>query len=79
MTETAAKEQTRLKDRIEALCIEMLDRGIQFGEALEQFEKTFIVEMVRRSGGNMIRASAALGIHRNTLSKRLVQYKVKKK
>jgi DNA-binding NtrC family response regulator len=79
MTETTPKEQTRLKDRIEALCVEMLDRGIQFGEALEQFEKTFIIEMVKRKGGNMIRASAALGIHRNTLSKRLVQYKVKKR
>lgn len=79
MTETTAKEQTRLKDRLEALCIEMLDRGIQFGEALEQFEKTFIIEMVKRNGGNMIRASAALGIHRNTLSKRLIHYKAKKR
>jgi DNA-binding protein Fis len=57
----------------------MLDRGIEFGEALDQFEKTFIVETVRRNGGNMIRASAALGIHRNTLAKRLIQYKTKKK
>lgn len=79
MNEAPAKEQTRLKDRIEALCIEMLDRGIEFGEALEQFEKTFIIEMVRRKGGNMIRASAALGIHRNTLSKRLTQYRTRKK
>ena len=74
-----AKEPLRLKDRLEALCIEMLDRGIQFGEALEQFEKTFIIEMVKRNGGNMIRASAALGIHRNTLSKRLSEYKAKRK
>lgn len=79
MTETTAKEQIRLKDRLEALCVEMLDRGIQFGEALDQFEKTFIMEMVKRNGGNMIRASAALGIHRNTLSKRLIQYKAKKR
>jgi DNA-binding protein Fis len=79
MTETTAKEQTKLKDRLEALCIEMLDRGIHFGEALEQFEKTLIIEMVKRNGGNMIRASVALGIHRNTLSKRLTQYKAKKR
>ena len=79
MTETGAKEQIRLKDRLEALCVEMLDRGILFGEALEQFEKTLIIETVKRHGGNMIRASAALGIHRNTLSKRLTQYKAKKR
>jgi DNA-binding NtrC family response regulator len=79
MSEAPQKELIRLKDRLEALCVEMLDRGIEFGEALDQFEKTFIIEMVKRNGGNMIRASAALGIHRNTLSKRLIQYKAKKR
>ncbi len=79
MSDSSPKEQIRLKDRLEALCVEMLDRGIEFGEALDQFEKTFIVEMVKRNGGNMIRASAALGIHRNTLSKRLAEYKLKRK
>jgi DNA-binding NtrC family response regulator len=79
MSDSPQKEPIRLKDRLESLCIEMLDRGIEFGEALDQFEKTFIVEMVKRNGGNMIRASAALGIHRNTLAKRLHQYKAKKR
>ncbi len=79
MSDSPQKEQIRLKDRLEALCIEMLDRGIKFSEALDQFEKTFIIEMVKRNGGNMIRASASLGIHRNTLAKRLVQYKAKKR
>ncbi len=74
-----SKEQPRLKDRLEALCIEMLDRGIRFSEAMEQFEKALITEMLRRNGGNMIRASAQLGIHRNTLSKRLTLYQAKKR
>jgi len=75
---TDSKEPIRLKDRLEAICIEMLDRGIRYGEALEQFEKTLITEIVKRNDGNVLRASAILGMHRNTLSKRLIRYKTKK-
>lgn len=73
------RESVRLKDRLEAICMEMLDRGIRFGEAVEQFEKTIILEIVRRNDGNVVRASAVLGIHRNTLSKKLARYKLKKR
>jgi DNA-binding NtrC family response regulator len=79
MSESTPKEQVRLKARLEAICIEMLDRGIRFGEALEQFEKTLITEIVRRNNGNLIRSSAILGMHRNTLSKRLTRYRAKKR
>jgi DNA-binding protein Fis len=75
---TDHKEGTRLKDRLEAICIEMLDRGIRYGEAVEQFEKMLITEIVKRNDGNVVRASTILGMHRNTLSKRLVRYKSKK-
>jgi DNA-binding NtrC family response regulator len=76
---TDPKEPTRLKDRMEAICIEMLDRGIRYGEAVEQFEKTLITEIVKRHDGNVLRASSVLGMHRNTLSKRLTRYKSKKR
>jgi DNA-binding protein Fis len=76
---TDSKEPTRLKDRLEAICIEMLDRGIRYGEAVEQFEKTLITEIVKRHDGNVLRASAVLGMHRNTLSKRLIRYKSKRR
>ena len=67
MREAAAKLQPRLKDRLESLCVEMIEKGILFSEAVEQFENCFINEVVNRSDGHMTRAAERLGIHRNTL------------
>ena len=75
----STKEQTRLKDRVDALCSERIDRGILFSEAMGQCEKSFLSEVLRRCNGNILRASEKLGIHRNTLSKRIANYKLKKK
>lgn len=78
MSDTPRREKVPLKDRLEALCIEMIDRGILFSEAVEQFEKCFITEVVTRSDHSLLHASRRLGIHRNTLSKRLAQYRLKR-
>jgi len=79
MSESSSKSLPRLKDRLETICVEMIDRGILFSEAQEQFEKCFIIEVVRRNFGNLTTASAKLGIHRNTLGKRISLYKAKRK
>jgi DNA-binding protein Fis len=71
MSESEAKHPLRLKDRVEILCREMIEKGILFSEAMEQFEKCFITEVMRRNEGNLIRSAAKLGIHRNTLSKKV--------
>jgi DNA-binding NtrC family response regulator len=52
----------------------MIDRGILFSEAVNQFEKSFITEVISRNGGNLMRSAEKLGIHRNTLSKKLTRY-----
>ncbi len=74
MSDTPRSEKVPLKDRLEALCTEMIDRGILFSEAVEQFEKCFITEVVARNDRSLIRASHCLGIHRNTLAKRLARW-----
>ena len=77
MTGSTAKLQPRLKDRLENICIEMIDKGILFTEAVEQFENCFIAEVIKRNQGHLMRTAEHLGIHRNTLTKRLLQYKAK--
>ena len=71
MKNTGDPTQPRLKERMEALCRDMIEKGILFSEAMEHFERCFITEVVRRNGGNLTRAAASLGIHRNTLSKKV--------
>ncbi len=54
----------------------MVDRGILFEEAVGEFEKKFIKRVLDRSNGNQSRAARVLGMHRNTLSRKIGLYKL---
>ena len=71
MSESEIKPPLLLKERLEMLCTEMIEKGILFSEAMEQFERCFIAEVMRRNDGSLIRTAANLRIHRNTLSKKV--------
>ena len=60
-----------MKDQLDRLITEMLDRGLLFEEATKEFEKQFIMKCLERSGGNRTQTARTLGIHRNTLQKKL--------
>ena len=65
-----------MKDQLEGLVTQMVDRGIMFDEAVEEFEKKFIKRVLDRANGNQSRAAEVLGIHRNTLSRKIGEYKL---
>jgi len=54
----------------------MVERGILFDEAVCEFEKRFIKRVLDRSNGNLSRAAEVLGIHRNTLSRKVAEYRL---
>ncbi len=63
-----------MRDKLESLIDEMIERGILFDDALAEFEKVFILKILTCHRGNISKASEQLGIHRNTLSKRVEKY-----
>lgn len=65
-----------MKDQLEALVGRMVESGILFPEALNEFEKKYIKRVLDRVNGNQTRAAHALGIHRNTLSRKIDIYKL---
>jgi Fis family transcriptional regulator len=65
-----------VKDQLEGLVSLMVERGILFDEAVGEFEKRFIKRVLDRTNGNQSRAAEVLGIHRNTLSRKMAQYKL---
>lgn len=65
------REKETLRDRLESIAVEMVERGIAFEDACQEFERHFIRAVLDRHDGKLSRAALALGIHRNTLSKRL--------
>jgi Fis family transcriptional regulator len=69
-------ERGDVKDQLEGLVSQMVERGILFDEAVGEFEKRFIKRVLERVDGNQSRAAHVLGIHRNTLSRKLMEYKL---
>ncbi len=65
-----------MKDQLEGLVIQMVERGILFDEAVGEFEKKFIKRVLERTNGNQSKAAHVLGIHRNTLSRKIDEYKL---
>ena len=65
-----------MKQQLEALVIEMVDKGIRFSEAKREFERRFITRVLQQHRGNLSRAAKDLRIHRNTLGKKLEEFKL---
>ncbi len=59
---------------METLIEDMLDGQILLGEAMAEFEKLYIQKALERYNEHFSKTADALGIHRNTLSKRVAAY-----
>jgi DNA-binding protein Fis len=68
-----------VKDQLESLVVQMIDRGLLYEEALREFERKFILTVLEKNKWNQTKAAKAMGIHRNTLNKRLAIYNHEKK
>lgn len=66
-----------LKQKLDALIEEMISKGIRFPEAKREFEKRFLAQVLEKENGNLCRAAKVLRIHRNTLSKKIQDYRLK--
>jgi len=65
-----------VKEQLESLVGMMVERGILLEEAITEFEKKFIKRVLERANGNQCKAAKVLGIHRNTLSRKVTEYKL---
>lgn len=67
-----------MRDQMERLIREMVDKGILFEDALRAFEKGFLTEVLNRTDGSLTGAARTLGIHRNTLSRKVAAYRLRR-
>ena len=68
-----------IADRLEKLVEEMVDRGVQFDDAVHEFERRFISRVLGRCDGSVTKTACTLGIHRNTLTRKMGEYKIKRR
>ncbi len=70
---------SKIKQVLEEIIDEMVAKGIYWTEAVSQFEKLSILRALEKSNGNLSRAAETMGVHRNTLSKKLREHRIDKK
>ena len=63
-----------LREQLERLVDEMVTKGIRYDEAQREFEKKFIMHVLAKADGNLGKAADLLGIHRNTLARKIKEY-----
>ena len=68
-----------ISDRLDKLVDEMVTTGVRFEDAVHEFEKRFIAKVLGSCDGSLTRTADALGIHRNTLTRKMAGYKLKKR
>jgi len=67
-----------VREQLERIIQEMLDKGILYDEARREFEKLFITRALQRSKGSVGDAATLLGLHRNTVARKMAEYRIKR-
>jgi len=57
----------------------MVETGVIFDDAVQEFEKRFIMRVLAHYDGSLTKTADALKIHRNTLTRKMTEYKIKKR
>jgi Fis family transcriptional regulator, factor for inversion stimulation protein len=65
-----------VKEQLESLVLQMHRSGTLYSKAVREFQKVFIVTVLRDQKGNQVRAARKLGMHRNTLRRTLKELEV---
>lgn len=68
-----------ISERLEKLVEEMVAKGVHFEDAVHEFEKRFIARVLGASEGSLTKTADVLGIHRNTLTRKMDEYKIKRR
>ena len=58
---------------------QMIDGGITFEDGRREFERRFISRVLDDTDGHLSKAALQLGLHRNTLTRKLAELGIKPK
>ncbi len=67
-----------IRDDLDTLVLHLLDRGILFEDAQREFERMFITRALAKTNYNVCKAAKITGLHRNTLSRKIATYRIKR-
>ena len=67
-----------LREQLEQRVDDMVTRGVRYEDAHREFEKRFIAHVLEDADGNLGKAADLLGMHRNTLSRKITEYRLRR-
>ena len=67
-----------MREQLDDLVGEMVSKGIRYEDAHREFEKRFITHVLAKADGNLGKAADLLGIHRNTLTRKVAEYRLRR-
>ena len=62
-----------MKRELDGIVTQMHSAGLSYADAVKQFKKRYILEVLSHHKGNQCKAAEELGMHRNTLSRTLAE------
>jgi DNA-binding NtrC family response regulator len=68
--------QALMKERFDALISDLMNAGFFLEQAVEVLEKGMIERSLQATNTNQSEAAKMLGIHRNTLQRKMVEHKI---
>ncbi len=66
-----------MREQLDRVVAEMVDKGVHYDDAQREFERRFISRVVAACDGNVSRAAEVLGMHRNTLTRKVTALKIR--
>ena len=62
---------------LDQLVTEMVAKGVYYEDAQREFDKRFVSSVIAKCDGNLCKAADTLGVHRNTLARKIKDLKIK--
>ncbi len=67
-----------MRDALERLVSEMLEKGVHYEDVRRELEKLSIARALQRTKGSLGEAAEILGVHRNTIARKIAEYRIKR-
>jgi DNA-binding NtrC family response regulator len=69
-------DEVSVKRELDSLVVQMYASSITYEEAVHEFRRRYIQEVLAHHKGNQCKAARELGVHRNTLSRMMTELKL---
>jgi DNA-binding NtrC family response regulator len=66
-----------MRTLLEALVKELVAKGVYYDDARREFERRFIEHALDKADGSVSGAAEVMGVHRNTLTRKIAEYKIR--